>query len=234
MHARRQASPRPCCAALCCAVQDNDKLRSLRSSKIGKLSQFVGTVTRTTEVGGWAGGRAGGWVGGWVRSPRARLPELAPAGGGGCECRVGGFKGRGMGGPVVPAPARPWPSTAVAAPAPGQGKRRPPDSGTPSPTAPTHPPTRLTPACPCLPSHPHCPVRPAPPRPGPPPGQVRPELFLGTFRCMECGTLARGVEQQFKYTLPTICSNATCSNKCAPRCTRCAPHSAARCACCAL
>ena len=72
-------------------VQENDRLRSLRSAKIGKLSQFVGTVTRTTEV--------------------------------------------------------------------------------------------------------------------------RPELFLGTFRCLQCGTLAKGVEQQFKYTTPTICSNATCSNK---------------------
>jgi DNA replicative helicase MCM subunit Mcm2 (Cdc46/Mcm family) len=31
-------------------LPDNDKLRSLRSAKIGKLSQFVGTVTRTTDV----------------------------------------------------------------------------------------------------------------------------------------------------------------------------------------
>ncbi len=72
-------------------LQDNDKLRSLRANRIGKLSQFVGTVTRTTEV--------------------------------------------------------------------------------------------------------------------------RPELFLATFRCLQCGTLARNVEQQFKYTTPTICSNPTCSNK---------------------
>lgn len=42
-------NPQHCCH---CAPQENDKLRSLRSGKIGKLSQFVGTVTRTTEVGG--------------------------------------------------------------------------------------------------------------------------------------------------------------------------------------
>lgn len=31
-------------------MQEMDRLRSLRSNKIGKLSQFVGTVTRTTDV----------------------------------------------------------------------------------------------------------------------------------------------------------------------------------------
>lgn len=31
-------------------LPDNDKLRALRSNRIGKLSQFVGTVTRTTDV----------------------------------------------------------------------------------------------------------------------------------------------------------------------------------------
>ncbi|KAL4448853.1 hypothetical protein ABPG77_007570 [Micractinium sp. CCAP 211/92] len=42
---------------------------------------------------------------------------------------------------------------------------------------------------------------------------VRPELFSGTFRCMECMTVVKDVEQQFKYTQPVICPNATCGNK---------------------
>ena len=40
------------------APQENDRLRSLRSNRIGKLSQFVGTVTRTTEVRGAAAAAA--------------------------------------------------------------------------------------------------------------------------------------------------------------------------------
>ncbi|MEW5303285.1 MAG: hypothetical protein WDW36_005991 [Sanguina aurantia] len=43
--------------------------------------------------------------------------------------------------------------------------------------------------------------------------EVRPELYLGAFKCMECNATVRGVEQQFKYTLPTICSNSTCGNR---------------------
>ena len=42
--------------------------------------------------------------------------------------------------------------------------------------------------------------------------EVRPELFLGDFRCMQCMTTVKGVEQQFKYTKPTMCPNATCGN----------------------
>ena len=30
--------------------------------------------------------------------------------------------------------------------------------------------------------------------------EVRPELLYGTFRCLECGSIQRHVEQQFKYT----------------------------------
>lgn len=30
--------------------------------------------------------------------------------------------------------------------------------------------------------------------------EVRPELIFGTFTCMECKTVVRDVEQQFKYT----------------------------------
>ena len=52
-----------------------------------------------------------------------------------------------------------------------------------------------------------------PPKKHTPPAEVRPELFLGTFRCMECMTIVPGVEQQFKYTQPVLCPNATCGNK---------------------
>ncbi|XAR56189.1 DNA helicase [Bertholletia excelsa] len=43
--------------------------------------------------------------------------------------------------------------------------------------------------------------------------EVRPELLQGTFKCLECGTVIKNVEQQFKYTEPIICMNATCNNK---------------------
>lgn len=43
--------------------------------------------------------------------------------------------------------------------------------------------------------------------------EVRPELLQGTFKCLECGGVIKNVEQQFKYTEPTICPNATCSNR---------------------
>ncbi|CAL5330375.1 unnamed protein product [Camellia sinensis] len=43
--------------------------------------------------------------------------------------------------------------------------------------------------------------------------EVRPELLQGTFKCLECGNVIKNVEQQFKYTEPIICVNATCNNK---------------------
>jgi len=43
--------------------------------------------------------------------------------------------------------------------------------------------------------------------------EVRPELFLGAFRCIQCNTVVRGIEQQFKYTEPLICTNPTCGNR---------------------
>ncbi|KAL6762863.1 minichromosome maintenance protein 6 [Haematococcus lacustris] len=43
--------------------------------------------------------------------------------------------------------------------------------------------------------------------------EVRPELFLAAFRCLTCSAVVRGVEQQFKYTEPLICSNPTCGNR---------------------
>ena len=43
--------------------------------------------------------------------------------------------------------------------------------------------------------------------------EVRPELFMGCFRCLECGTLVRNVEQQFKFTEPLMCTQTACQNK---------------------
>lgn len=42
---------------------------------------------------------------------------------------------------------------------------------------------------------------------------VHPELVVGAFRCADCGTVVRGVEQQFKYTQPSVCYNPQCSNR---------------------
>lgn len=42
---------------------------------------------------------------------------------------------------------------------------------------------------------------------------VHPELVLGTFVCLDCQTEIRDVEQQFKYTNPTICRNPVCANR---------------------
>lgn len=43
--------------------------------------------------------------------------------------------------------------------------------------------------------------------------EVRPELFVGAFRCDECNSTVRNVEQQFKYTEPNICTNSFCQNR---------------------
>ncbi|XP_066993325.2 DNA replication licensing factor Mcm6 [Anabrus simplex] len=42
---------------------------------------------------------------------------------------------------------------------------------------------------------------------------VHPELVTGTFTCLDCQTVIKNVEQQFKYTNPTICRNPVCSNR---------------------
>lgn len=42
---------------------------------------------------------------------------------------------------------------------------------------------------------------------------VHPELISAAFECLDCGSEILSVEQQFKYTLPTVCSNTTCSNR---------------------
>lgn len=43
--------------------------------------------------------------------------------------------------------------------------------------------------------------------------EVRPELFLASFRCMECNAVVHDVEQHFKWTTPVICTNETCGNR---------------------
>jgi len=43
--------------------------------------------------------------------------------------------------------------------------------------------------------------------------EVRPELILGTFRCMACSNYVYDVEQQFKYTEPIMCQNVKCNNR---------------------
>lgn len=42
---------------------------------------------------------------------------------------------------------------------------------------------------------------------------VHPELVSGTFMCLDCRTMVKDVEQQFKYTQPSICRNPVCSNR---------------------
>ncbi|KAI0231089.1 DNA replication licensing factor MCM6 [Lamellibrachia satsuma] len=42
---------------------------------------------------------------------------------------------------------------------------------------------------------------------------VHPELISGTFICLDCQTVIMNVEQQFKYTQPTICRNPVCNNR---------------------
>jgi DNA replication licensing factor MCM6 len=43
--------------------------------------------------------------------------------------------------------------------------------------------------------------------------EVRPELMYGAFFCPACGSLNEDIEQQFKYTEPTVCVNPTCDNR---------------------
>jgi len=43
--------------------------------------------------------------------------------------------------------------------------------------------------------------------------EVRPELIVGKFMCGECGEVIPDVEQQCRYTEPSICLKQTCSNR---------------------
>ncbi|XP_056452765.1 MCM6 minichromosome maintenance deficient 6, like isoform X1 [Gadus macrocephalus] len=42
---------------------------------------------------------------------------------------------------------------------------------------------------------------------------VHPELVSGTFLCLDCQSLVKDVEQQFRYTQPNICKNPVCANR---------------------
>lgn len=42
---------------------------------------------------------------------------------------------------------------------------------------------------------------------------VHPELVAGTFICLDCSTVIKNVQQQFKYTQPSACKNPQCSNR---------------------
>ncbi|KAF7775735.1 hypothetical protein Agabi119p4_4128 [Agaricus bisporus var. burnettii] len=43
--------------------------------------------------------------------------------------------------------------------------------------------------------------------------EVRPELLYGSFICEICNGTVNDVEQQFKYTEPSLCPNPTCGNR---------------------
>ncbi|THH05787.1 hypothetical protein EW145_g4546 [Phellinidium pouzarii] len=43
--------------------------------------------------------------------------------------------------------------------------------------------------------------------------EVRPELLYGSFVCEVCGGTVNEIEQQFKYTEPSLCPNPTCGNR---------------------
>jgi DNA replication licensing factor MCM6 len=43
--------------------------------------------------------------------------------------------------------------------------------------------------------------------------EVKPELNIGSFKCLECNSIYPSMEQQFKYTEPVRCVNERCMNK---------------------
>jgi len=43
--------------------------------------------------------------------------------------------------------------------------------------------------------------------------EVRPELLFGTFTCQLCNGIVANIEQQFKYTEPSLCPNPLCNNR---------------------
>lgn len=42
--------------------------------------------------------------------------------------------------------------------------------------------------------------------------EVRPELYLAQFSCLECSSIISNIVQEFKLTQPTICINPQCKN----------------------
>merc|ERR1719171_1531868 len=43
--------------------------------------------------------------------------------------------------------------------------------------------------------------------------EVKPELLVGTFRCLSCDREVTGVAQQFKVTMPAVCPARNCGNR---------------------
>ncbi|CEI95281.1 Putative Minichromosome maintenance protein 6 [Rhizopus microsporus] len=43
--------------------------------------------------------------------------------------------------------------------------------------------------------------------------EVRPELTYASFTCNECGKIVNNIEQEFRYTQPTMCPTITCYNR---------------------
>jgi len=43
--------------------------------------------------------------------------------------------------------------------------------------------------------------------------EVKPELLEGTFHCLDCGRVISNVVQQFKVTMPTVCTSPACGNR---------------------
>lgn len=43
--------------------------------------------------------------------------------------------------------------------------------------------------------------------------EVKPELLLASFKCLECNAIISNQEQQFKFTEPIRCSDEKCSNR---------------------
>lgn len=43
--------------------------------------------------------------------------------------------------------------------------------------------------------------------------EVKPELQIGSFRCVQCNQLNQGVEQQYKFTEPQRCESDRCFSK---------------------
>lgn len=43
--------------------------------------------------------------------------------------------------------------------------------------------------------------------------EVKPELQIGSFRCVQCNQLNQGIEQQYKFTEPQRCESDRCFSK---------------------
>ena len=59
--------------------------------------------------------------------------------------------------------------------------------------------------------------------------EVRPELYLGTFECLQCHATVPTVAQQYKFTQPLICPDPKCGNRCARPATNAAAASTHAC-----